>query len=378
MDYKVMKRPMFKMGGPTSGGTGITSGLDTPRQNYQGAGSVMSIEDAVAGDSKNIFEQGMIPLMLKNQSNYESMRSLPKLQAIGSIATNVLPNIERGGLKGIVDILKDPNTINAAIQGLSQTKKLDLDREKQKLADLGAIFKGKTAIEQAEMAEKKLESDMNYKLEDIRIKEINANKETATEIKIALAAEAEAMKENGIVPPERQSEFDSKMKIALGSGFITKAEAGRIANEMVLKAELASGENFSKSKRQRLIDSYASSIYFYGQRQPEAEGGRIGKAMGGGFDMGQGQPMQAAQTMAPGPEMMPIGPGPEQMPQAIGEDPFTILRQRLPQEISDEVVSLIAYNKIAFQDFANIQDQDDVDLFNQKYNVQLVVDMASR
>ena len=37
MDYKVMKRPMFKMGGPTSGGTGITSGLDTPRQNYQGA-----------------------------------------------------------------------------------------------------------------------------------------------------------------------------------------------------------------------------------------------------------------------------------------------------------------------------------------------------
>jgi hypothetical protein len=32
MDYKVMKRPMFKMGGPTSGGTGITSGLDTPKR----------------------------------------------------------------------------------------------------------------------------------------------------------------------------------------------------------------------------------------------------------------------------------------------------------------------------------------------------------
>ena len=62
----------------------------------------------------------------------------------------------------------------------------------------------------------------------------------------------------------------------------------------------------------------------------------------------------------------------------MGEDPFQILRKRLPPEISDEVVSLIAYNKAAFQDFANIQDQDDVDLFNQKYNVQLVVDMASR
>ena len=55
MDYKVMKRPMFKMGGPTSGGTGITSGLDTPRQNYQGAGSVMSIEDAMSMGSSDIF-----------------------------------------------------------------------------------------------------------------------------------------------------------------------------------------------------------------------------------------------------------------------------------------------------------------------------------
>ena len=64
--------------------------------------------------------------------------------------------------------------------------------------------------------------------------------------------------------------------------------------------------------------------------------------------------------------------------QDMGQDPFMILRERLPAEIPDEVVSLIAYNKAAFQDFANIQDQDDVDLFNQKYNVQLVVDMASR
>jgi len=35
---RILKRPMFKMGGST--GTGITSGLDKPRQNYQDAGSV--------------------------------------------------------------------------------------------------------------------------------------------------------------------------------------------------------------------------------------------------------------------------------------------------------------------------------------------------
>ena len=35
---RVLRRPMFKMGG--SAGTGITSGLDKPRQNYQDAGPV--------------------------------------------------------------------------------------------------------------------------------------------------------------------------------------------------------------------------------------------------------------------------------------------------------------------------------------------------
>ena len=62
--------------------------------------------------------------------------------------------------------------------------------------------------------------------------------------------------------------------------------------------------------------------------------------MGGGMDMGQEQAMPAAQTTAPGPEMMPQGGG-----QDMGEDPFQILRARLPREIPDEVVTLIAYNK---------------------------------
>ena len=39
---RVLRRPMFKMGG--SAGTGITSGLDKPRQNYQEAGSVNSLQ----------------------------------------------------------------------------------------------------------------------------------------------------------------------------------------------------------------------------------------------------------------------------------------------------------------------------------------------
>ena len=57
MDYKVMKRPMFRVGGPTSGGTGITSGLDTPKRGLvDGPGKYsqsFSISDAMSMGSSD-------------------------------------------------------------------------------------------------------------------------------------------------------------------------------------------------------------------------------------------------------------------------------------------------------------------------------------
>jgi len=379
MDYRVMKRPMFKMGGPTSGGTGITSGLDTPKRGLvdgPGGYAGLSISDAMSMGSSDIFNKALVPAMLNREKNFKSAMSIPKLQAVGSIASNVLPNIERGGLKGIVDILKDPNTINAAIQGLSQTKSLELERDKQQLADLGTIFKGKSSIEAAELNEKKLDSDIEYKTESLRISEKKVDRELAVEYRNRIGIEAEALLQgDGSVLPEDKAEFERKMKLSLGKGFMSEQEVKFIAYKLILNsAPVKDGEmRIGSAKFNEAVEDAASSLYYTQSRDEGAEGGRINKAMGGGMDMGQEQVMPATQTTAPGPEMMPQGGG-----QDMGEDPFQILRQRLPREIPDDVVSLIAYNKKAFADFANIQDQDDVDLFNQKYNVQLVVDLASR
>ena len=60
-----------------------------------------------------------------------------------------------------------------------------------------------------------------------------------------------------------------------------------------------------------------------------------------------------------------------------GNNVYAMLRARLPQEVSDEVVKLIAYNKEAFADFASIKNQEDVSSFNEKYGVQLVIDVAT-
>jgi len=375
MDYRVMKRPMFKMGGPTSGGTGITSGLETPRQNYQGAGLV---DFANLGTSSEM-EKILMNKMINRDQNYDSMMSLPKLQAIGSIASNVLPNVERGGLKGIVDILKDPATINAAIQGLSQTKKLELQRDDQKLKDMAAIISMKTEREKIDTD--KDNKDRMFEIEgkkyDLNVREFESKQEYQKELirikeaELAKKSESNTIKNYNkakLMLDETNMSEEQKADILLGvlTGGAYQSVQKQAAN---LRRILIADPDMSESKKNKILSDFKElNLSIFSARTNEAEGGRINKQMGGGFDMGQAPQETNLAPMAPQETNL--------APQ--GQDPFTILRSRLPQEISDEVVSLIAYNKKAFADFANIQDQDDVDLFNQKYNVQLVVDLASR
>jgi len=53
------------------------------------------------------------------------------------------------------------------------------------------------------------------------------------------------------------------------------------------------------------------------------------------------------------------------------------LRDRLPPEISDDIVLLLSQSYEAFADFAEIQTQADVNEFNIKYNVQLFLPQQS-
>ena len=79
MNYKVMKRPMFKMGGPTSGGTGITSGLETPRQNFK-YGTYEEAVQAIPG----MFEKTMTGL----ENRRSAIGPMALLQAAASGAFN--------------------------------------------------------------------------------------------------------------------------------------------------------------------------------------------------------------------------------------------------------------------------------------------------
>jgi hypothetical protein len=52
---------------------------------------------------------------------------------------------------------------------------------------------------------------------------------------------------------------------------------------------------------------------------------------------------------------------------------FDTLRSRLPSSITDDIVTLIANSSEAMEDFAMIQSQQDIDIFNNKYSVELIL-----
>ena len=95
-------------------------------------------------------------------------------------------------------------------------------------------------------------------------------------------------------------------------------------------------------------------------REAKADGGRIGLNLGGmsNTPMMTGMVEEVQETGTTDP---------------VADLSYGELRARLPKEITDDVVTTIANSKQALLDFANIRTQQDVDEFNQQYNVNLVL-----
>ena len=90
-----------------------------------------------------------------------------------------------------------------------------------------------------------------------------------------------------------------------------------------------------------------------------ATGGRVGYATAGPV-MGQGMPTQMPTTE-------------DAMPEELSGISYEELRARLPQEVDDQIVRLLANSAEALEDFAVIQTEQDIANFNKKYGVNLVL-----
>ena len=394
MNYNVMKRPMFKMGGKAnSQGTGITSGLDEKvdmtegRVNYR-TGPIAGFESqqAFLDASPQELNLALLGMNEEGLANLDKSRDLIKLQALSNLATNVLPNIESGGFTAVTDFLKDPRTTQAAVRGLTGLKQIDMAKDKLAKENLAKVISNQIGLKKEEQAfefgkqkfefeKQKYEDLYGLKLDEIEIKRQQLNKETDRELRERYGREADALlADYGSVdqmPANIFAEYERKNKIALGQGFKTKAEAKIAALDAV--SRITSVDDIGFTKFNDLVEQYAASIY-YGK--PVG-----GNAMGGTpnrVDRAMGTPMMGEQPMNQGMGLAQITKQDVAMEtEGQGNNVYAMLRARLPQEVSDEVVKLIAYNKEAFADFASIKNQEDVSSFNEKYGVQLVIDVAT-
>ena len=339
MNYKVMQRPMFRMGGKAaSQGTGITSGLDEKvnmtngRANY--ADGPVTSQDflKIAMDKYNRQQNAM--------AGMGDLINLGTAQRVGQVLSteesnnpiDILLNLARSGTE-------------IALPGLSEKKKLELKMNdpSAELA-IAKALKGPT-------------TGFSTKLKSqAALKEIQAD---INKLRSSITEETTEEERNSI---ENQiNELREQKRIFLsGNPYL---EAIKLYYQFDVRGQ--SG-----------VDPRPEDI----EKYLKYTGG--GNAMGGTpnrVERQMGSPMMAEQPMEQGMEQMPT----EQKDVAMetqgnqGNQVYAMLRARLPQEVSDEVVKLISYNKEAFGDFASIKNQEDVNSFNEKYGVQLVIDVAT-
>ena len=326
MYNRILNRPMFKRGGDVmdAQGTGITSGLDTPRRRY----------------SEGIF--GEIDVSVP-----ESTR-------------------KRAFWSGIGEGFANARTLGEALRGTVQGQEKILGPAEAKSAERGFQLE-KAAIEMPYQRETLVKLEEIKAQSGIDIAEIAASK-TATAQKFQRNDRQLA---NGTI--SKSEHAANEQKIISGSDLAS--EASRIAQSLIQSGTVSwTGEDDD-------IDALAKQILRMmiilqkGLAPTMATGGRVGYQFG---TPNQGvQPMQASLNVD---ETIQTPQGTMQEDVSVQEKiqpsvnmTYQEFRAKIPPQVDDEIVQLIYYNQDAFADFAQIKTQDEVYAFNNKYGVSLVL-----
>jgi len=160
-----------------------------------------------------------------------------------------------------------------------------------------------------------------------------------------------------------------------GKSLLTKAQE----DIQELEGLKANNIKLTKNQEEKLAFAYATIEKIKKLRKEVgfkefASGGRVGFAEGSEDvdttntlkkDINEAVKPIEATNVAEGDQSVPMKP--------VQKLSFEELRNRLPKEITNDVVQLIANSEEALQDFAYIRDQEDVNSFNVKYGVNLIL-----
>ena len=358
---RVLRRPMFRLGGNTD--QGIMSGV-APRQGYEHGGIHLNEPLEIEGfQNKKIQNPETIgdlkDLSLDDLYRVAGQKSLrPRgvtpADALIEFGLNVASAEPKGSIfSTAAGAAKEP------FQRYSKSKAESEATQYVSQADMFKTLIGAQADVLAAEAEGKAEGKgwlEQWKFE--KIPELNRT-----------IRDLSKKEKDGTLTPEEELELqnsrDRKSRIVdispilegylRTNPYLVPNEIDRLWNEDLQRPE---EERKYKGKRdpQLAIDAIANVE----SRLQMAEGGRVGYQSG---NMVQPNAMQAA---------MPMDQGPEVPPEVQNID-YDTLRARLPQSITDDIVRLISTSAEAMEDFATIQTQQDINNFNEKYGVELVL-----
>ena len=334
---RTLTRPMFRMGGST--GTGITSGLDRP--GYKDAGTVQAALDTTQ-KSLTALDQ-----FREKQSGFMP-GALPGF--LTSFGLNLLATPPRGNIFQTAAVAaQDPfKTFQAATLANQQD-------ERDRVEDM---FGTALASE--------------YDLEAQRIKSAAKDEKTFAKEQAAGAVEGLYNTQIGAIKNKieqlDQNDPDYQTKVDNFNSTIADIEKRKRDDIKSIYLSQKTIEEFQREVILKLLQNndIEDIIPFFpnfeqimgpGFKLPEEakDGGRIG------YKLGTPKPMM--ETVAE--EKKQTG--------EVQDLSYTELRARLPQEISNEIVMLLANSKQALLDFANIQTGEDVASFNQQYGVNLTL-----
>jgi len=379
---RVLRRPMFRTGGSAEG---ITSGLDQtkltasrPMYNrgrvvrpggYRGDDTVglalkhlddPRIQELIGGQQESRFPEFLTSMGLDLLTRPKSGNIFQQVAASakGPYSEWMGARADRGARE---------DKLKAALFGefLDVETKKTLQKEKlaseEKQASIKATAEKEFDIGQAAKIAK-LRDDMYQKQ-----LELNTEKSQIEAIPESDRTEIQNQRLIQIVEAELPSTQGTISDLEGAESTIEKINAaGQIEafNDLIAEYE---GEGLTYE------EAFLKAITFYegifskvGKRKESAEGGRIGYQNAGAV-MPNAMPSAIPVAM---PGARPVDQGQDDTVQDLS---FEELRARLPQEITSDIVKLLSESKQALVDFANIRTQQDVNAFNQKYDVNLVV-----
>ena len=355
---RILRRPMFRGGRVDSRGTGITSGFVKPKR-----GSVNE------SGRYSVTKEEMDEYLQTQKQIRESLRPTPGLSMsdylrIASAGAEIAGAPGEGpGLKGL---------FTAASKPLSKLG-TDLAASIEKRDALAATEA--SDITQAIIKSRSVKQGQTFAL-DSKLRQLQNSLTELGEIEDQLAKVTDEAERTKLL--RRKGYLESAIEVIspksdpVVESFMKSGRAGQFWNGIIMEVEAETKKsqndpNFPWNQVIQKAKTMAKKDVGISSTTPQYKnGGRVGLQKGGIVSS-----MEEEVIEEPSGQEMTMEE--ETVEETVKPLSYQELRDRLPKEISDDIVLLISKSSQAYLDFANIATQKDVLDFNNKYGVELVL-----